>query len=117
MLTVASHPTPALLYYDYLITLPDEVQHFWFKRPTAVTVFFFLNRYLNLIGNVPLILQGLVQWSDEVRYDQFYRIGTVTNFSFILGVCFGASFRRYNMTAEDFADALAFRPIIKSLWL
>lgn len=87
MLTVASRLTSALLYYDYLITLPDEVQHFWFKRPTAFTVFFFLNRYLNLIGNVPLILQGLVQWSDEVRCVQFYRIGTVIKFSFILGVC------------------------------
>lgn len=47
-----------ILYYDYLLTLGDEVRYFWHRRRIhSVTVFFFVNRYVQLIGNVGIVLQ------------------------------------------------------------
>ena len=63
---MANSPS-VILYYEYLLTLPEEVHYFWRKRRTLVTILFFLNRYLNLLVNVPLILQTFGTWSDEVR--------------------------------------------------
>ena len=67
-----ANASTVILYYEYLLTLPEEVQYFWRKRRTPVTILFFLNRYLNLLVNVPLILQTFGTWSDEVR--QIYSI-------------------------------------------
>lgn len=39
----------ALLYYDYVLTLPDEVRLAW-RRPRLATVLFLLVRYLALVN-------------------------------------------------------------------
>lgn len=42
----------AILYYDYFLTLPDEVDRFWSsRRVTWASTFFYINRYLTLIGH------------------------------------------------------------------
>ncbi|KIK51495.1 hypothetical protein GYMLUDRAFT_252017 [Collybiopsis luxurians FD-317 M1] len=46
------------LYWDYLLTLPDEFRYFW-KRPAGtivVTVLFFLNRYISVLGNIAVTI-------------------------------------------------------------
>ncbi|KIK56328.1 hypothetical protein GYMLUDRAFT_247849 [Collybiopsis luxurians FD-317 M1] len=41
-----------LLYWDYFLTISEEVQYFW-KRPVRITtVLFFLNRYVSVLGNI-----------------------------------------------------------------
>ncbi|KAJ3827368.1 hypothetical protein F5880DRAFT_1452749, partial [Lentinula raphanica] len=46
-----------ILVYDYLLTLDIEIERFW-KRDTRriASVLFFINRYLSLVGNIPLVL-------------------------------------------------------------
>ncbi|KAJ3770474.1 hypothetical protein FB446DRAFT_705414 [Lentinula raphanica] len=46
-----------ILVYDYLLTLDMEIERFW-KRDTKrlASVLFFVNRYLSLVGNIPLVL-------------------------------------------------------------
>ncbi|RPD77003.1 hypothetical protein L226DRAFT_357034 [Lentinus tigrinus ALCF2SS1-7] len=48
----------ALLYYDYALTFGAEVGRFWrFRkgRPSWGTIGFFLNRYLSILGHIPVI--------------------------------------------------------------
>ncbi|KAJ3768974.1 hypothetical protein FB446DRAFT_621425, partial [Lentinula raphanica] len=46
-----------ILVYEYLLTLDIEIQRFW-KRDMKrlASVLFFVNRYLSLFGNFPLVL-------------------------------------------------------------
>ena len=45
----------AILYYDYLLTLPAEVDHFWRSRSlTWASTSFLALRYVALLGHVPL---------------------------------------------------------------
>ena len=45
-----------LLYYDYLLTLPDEVDRLWHRRPYSwASIVFFANRYIALLGHVPFV--------------------------------------------------------------
>ncbi|KAG6873264.1 hypothetical protein C0995_001038 [Termitomyces sp. Mi166 len=48
----------ALLYYDYALTLPYEIDRFWSTRSLSWTsTFFYLNRYLSVFGHVPAIVR------------------------------------------------------------
>ncbi|KAI0340397.1 hypothetical protein BDW22DRAFT_1430992 [Trametopsis cervina] len=58
-----------LLYYDYLLTLPTEVNRYWYDRQYtwSVTIFFIL-RYLALVGHVPVIAQVAWKGADQGIY-------------------------------------------------
>lgn len=46
----------AVLYFDYLLTLGDEVRFVWpTKRLTLVAIVFYLNRYISLLGYIPIL--------------------------------------------------------------
>jgi len=45
-----------LLFYDYILTLPDEIDCIWRHRRSLVTLLFFLNRYLALFHALMIIL-------------------------------------------------------------
>nr|GAT48262.1 predicted protein [Mycena chlorophos] len=47
-----------LLIHDYFLTLEAEVVRFWQRknRLTAPTILFFCNRYISLVGNVPVVV-------------------------------------------------------------
>jgi len=47
-----------ILYYDYLITLATEIEHFWppEHRITWPSFLFFCNRYVTLLGSIPVVL-------------------------------------------------------------
>jgi hypothetical protein len=48
----------AILYYDYVITLSMEVERFWtFQSFTWASFFFFLNRYLSVVGHIPVVVE------------------------------------------------------------
>ncbi|KAF7339075.1 hypothetical protein MVEN_01983900 [Mycena venus] len=48
-----------LLFYDYFLTFEWEVSRYW-ARPNLswATIFFFLNRYGMLLGNIPVVIQN-----------------------------------------------------------
>ncbi|KAF7969596.1 hypothetical protein HWV62_26827 [Athelia sp. TMB] len=49
----------AILYYDWFLTLSDEIERFWNRKNfTWASLFFFFNRYLVIFGNIPVILQS-----------------------------------------------------------
>lgn len=45
-----------LLYFDYLVTLPDEIRRIWGARFTGATVLFLLNRYVPMAGYVVILV-------------------------------------------------------------
>ncbi|KAI0294108.1 hypothetical protein B0F90DRAFT_1670576 [Multifurca ochricompacta] len=49
----------SILYYDYIITLSAEVEFFWPKkrRLTWPSALFLLNRYLAILGHIPVIFE------------------------------------------------------------
>jgi len=47
-----------ILYYDYALTFHLEVNRFWkMRRLTWASSLFYLNRYLSLVGHIPVIVQ------------------------------------------------------------
>ncbi|KZP23494.1 hypothetical protein FIBSPDRAFT_952015 [Athelia psychrophila] len=49
----------AVLYYDYVLTFGDEVERFWNRNNfTWASLFFFMNRYLVVLGNIPVMFQS-----------------------------------------------------------
>ncbi|KAG6917416.1 hypothetical protein DXG01_002685 [Tephrocybe rancida] len=46
-----------ILYYDYALTLPAEIDRFWSTRTISwVSGFYYLNRYLTLFGHIPAMV-------------------------------------------------------------
>ncbi|KAJ7834267.1 hypothetical protein B0H14DRAFT_1159235 [Mycena olivaceomarginata] len=46
-----------VLVYEYFLTLQREVSAFWGTRLTWGSLFFFVNRYSPLVGNLPILIQ------------------------------------------------------------
>ena len=58
---------PALLVYDWVITLGQETRYVWRSKFRGYTALFFLNR-INMAGMIVAILLGLTPWhTGEVR--------------------------------------------------
>ncbi|KAG9313167.1 hypothetical protein JVU11DRAFT_6621 [Chiua virens] len=57
----------SLLVYDYLITLPPEVEYIWKAPWTAVKTGFLINRYGNLVGQIVIAYEqmGLLSHSSQ----------------------------------------------------
>jgi len=54
-----------ILYYDYVLTLPMEIERFWTLRSFSwAAFFFFLNRYLAVLGHIFIILQTFWNTAD-----------------------------------------------------
>jgi hypothetical protein len=56
-----------ILYYDYLLTLNDEIRFLWpAKRLTVMTSVYYMNRYITLLGHLPLLFgRHLLSLSSE----------------------------------------------------
>ncbi|KAK7046530.1 hypothetical protein R3P38DRAFT_73715 [Favolaschia claudopus] len=52
-----------LLYYDYILTLRQEVSRYWGTRITWATFLFYLNRYGCIFATLPVILENF--WTSE----------------------------------------------------
>ncbi|TCD60505.1 hypothetical protein EIP91_009951 [Steccherinum ochraceum] len=55
----------ALLYWDYFLTLSDEIKLYWGKQhkffKSSVSILFFLNRYVALFAHVPVAFEFFVK--------------------------------------------------------
>ncbi|TDL23561.1 hypothetical protein BD410DRAFT_802782 [Rickenella mellea] len=45
----------AILYYDHILMLPEEIQHIWRQKLSPVSVIYLLNRYLTFFGYIPIL--------------------------------------------------------------
>ncbi|EMD32021.1 hypothetical protein CERSUDRAFT_77624 [Gelatoporia subvermispora B] len=56
-----------LLYYDYLLMLPTEVDVFWMRltRISIASALVITNRYLSLLGSIPAIFEYFGDMSDD----------------------------------------------------
>ncbi|KAI0831457.1 hypothetical protein BC628DRAFT_1415955 [Trametes gibbosa] len=66
------------LYYDYLLTFSDEVEYFWKSANLSIiSVLFVVNRYLGLLGPLPLILEYFVDLPEHTyTYHQAYALAS-----------------------------------------
>ena len=48
---------PAVLYFDYSLTFGDEVERFWMRKFSPAAFGFFLNRYLSVLGHIPVMYE------------------------------------------------------------
>ncbi|OCH89159.1 hypothetical protein OBBRIDRAFT_826707 [Obba rivulosa] len=71
-----------VLYWDYCITLPLEIEAFWKKDfITLASILFFLNRYVSLLGHIPISLEFFADLAEtrchELQtYHQFFVVVT-----------------------------------------
>ncbi|KAJ6614760.1 hypothetical protein B0H10DRAFT_2043970 [Mycena sp. CBHHK59/15] len=46
-----------ILFYDYLLTIDQEVSWYWGTQMTWATLLFYLNRYGSLVGSIPIVVE------------------------------------------------------------
>ncbi len=47
----------AILYYDFALTVDTEIERFWGRPWSLVSFGFYLNRYLSLLGHIPVMYE------------------------------------------------------------
>ncbi|KAH9857025.1 hypothetical protein C2E23DRAFT_881512 [Lenzites betulinus] len=58
------------LYYDYLLTFSDEVEYFWKSASLSIiSVLFVVNRYLGLLGPLPLLTEYFANLPEHTYVD------------------------------------------------
>jgi len=82
----------AVLFYEYLLTFPDEVQYVWQGKKTWVSLLFFMNRYLpiaykiwDLSNNGQYLATQLVTWDSE-KIMTYCSVSTFTENSYLVVV-------------------------------
>lgn len=66
--TADSNWSLGLLYFDYSLTVGSEINLFWGSaRWSAASVLFVVNRYLGLLGIIPVMFEYFGSYSPEVR--------------------------------------------------
>lgn len=46
-----------MLYYDYILTFPMEVERYWSGGRSWASFFFFLNRYMSVLCHIPVVYE------------------------------------------------------------
>lgn len=52
------HAHEAIIFYDYVSTLPREVEFMWGRKLSSVTLLFYANRWATLVWAVCVLLQS-----------------------------------------------------------
>ncbi|KAF8589311.1 hypothetical protein K439DRAFT_418100 [Ramaria rubella] len=71
----------ALLFYDYFLTFPEEVRHFWLGDWSFITVLFLFNRYFGMISALSYLIFDSASLSNElyVRFIWWISIGAIAS--------------------------------------
>ncbi|KAI0078646.1 hypothetical protein K474DRAFT_892514 [Panus rudis PR-1116 ss-1] len=75
----------AILYYDWLLTLPSEVEYYWKRKWSTTSFFYFLNRYCSLLAHIPVIVEFYADLSEE-SFHQLYSAVTVVLVGILLTI-------------------------------
>lgn len=63
----------ATLYYDYLLTLSDEIEHFWKSANLSImSVLFVVNRYFGLLGPIAVVIEYFGDISEMVGEPRYH---------------------------------------------
>jgi hypothetical protein len=64
------------LYYDYFLTLPREIKFLWppHNKQGWFTFGCLLNRYVPVLGTIPVIVSYLIPVDLEVRLSSFFEV-------------------------------------------
>lgn len=57
----------ALLYYDFMITISDEVEYIWKRKFTGATALFCINRYVTLLVQTLSVIASLLTWQTQTN--------------------------------------------------
>ncbi|OCH88687.1 hypothetical protein OBBRIDRAFT_734008, partial [Obba rivulosa] len=60
-----------ILYFDYFLTLPEEIERFWTRSGNTffwTSLLFVMNRYLPLLGSIPIIFEFFAVMPEHVRF-------------------------------------------------
>lgn len=72
-----------ILYYDYLVTLPIEIQYIWPKPSSKSSIWFFVNRYIPIFGNIPILLSSFASATAREQscrsYELYHQLLLVLN--------------------------------------
>lgn len=60
-----------ILYYDFGLTFAEELDRFWNKPFTLSSGLFFVNRYVGLLAQLPILVQLCGKPSPRVQYQPF----------------------------------------------
>ena len=52
--------TPVLIFFEYVLTIDQEVRSFWGKKLTGAVALFFANRYTTIMYTIYLMLVYLI---------------------------------------------------------
>lgn len=55
------------MYYDYTVTLTDEIKYIWSQPRSVGSLWFFANRYINFLGYIPLLILHPTETEEQVR--------------------------------------------------
>ncbi|KAI0071350.1 hypothetical protein K474DRAFT_1712537 [Panus rudis PR-1116 ss-1] len=58
-----------ILYYDWLLTLPEEIQLYWRHQWSITSLFYLLNRYCTLLVHIPVAIEFYVDVPRETYVD------------------------------------------------
>ena len=57
----------AILYYDHLITFPEELWYIWRRPRSMASTWFFMNRYIPFLGTAVVLGLQFGSFEEEVR--------------------------------------------------
>ncbi|KAI0752133.1 hypothetical protein C8Q74DRAFT_1373916 [Fomes fomentarius] len=58
----------AILYYDFVLTIPQEVDRYWKRRLSWGSALFFLNRYSSVLSHIPIIYEYYWDVSQTLQF-------------------------------------------------
>jgi len=68
-----------ILVYDYMLTLPDEIQYFWAESWDITTVLFFFNRYLPMVVFGPVAAAFFTEGIEPKTCDHVMQFTFITS--------------------------------------
>lgn len=91
-----------ILLYNFFLTLSVEIQCFWRRRMSFVSILFLCNRYLTMIGGIPRALEAFKYFTEERcrllrSFDYSFLLLSQSAVTLLLGVRTFALYERSKM--------------------
>uniref|UniRef100_A0A0W0F7N5 DUF6533 domain-containing protein n=1 Tax=Moniliophthora roreri TaxID=221103 RepID=A0A0W0F7N5_MONRR len=82
--TYSDTAVAALVAYDYIITLPDEIELVWSARWNLTKVLYLLQRYMPFVDTVALVLHN--DFTPGLGYQQCRNTYDISGWMFVIGI-------------------------------
>ncbi|TBU31207.1 hypothetical protein BD311DRAFT_752855 [Dichomitus squalens] len=98
----------SLLYYEYVLTFPLEVERYWHSAWSCASVLFFLNRYLSIFGHIPVIVEFFGVFPQPVcrQLQQYHRMSSALIQGVVAGLLTLRTYALYNRSKKVLASLL-----------